>query len=377
MSGLSYADEHGDEERGWDEGFAAKLNQGREMIGQPPVEPEQTEQPEPSPEPEGQPRNPDGTFAPADPEPDESPPEGEPEAPEPEPELAPAADDGWATFLTKYGVDQETYDQLPEPARKAIEGGFNAQKLVGSSSQEIAELRALVEERLPADDDEPYEEYEPPVDTSVAARKVQSHLERGEFREAAIEAYTSGMDDVFKQVRDAWADERPGEVADFLADVKMIQYEQRMQQQLAPFRQQQVRQTVNEAWSRVRREDGRSDLNDYSDVITTVAEELPEIGRILQGGNPQQVEKAIRALHDIARGRKGATAQSAAPHAAAQVQTEAAAAKLAAAVTSASTTAARATPAESQQAKIEEARAKWRGFLTEDPTNVMAGLTED
>lgn len=377
VSGLSYADDTGEEQRNWDEGFEAKLEQARHLTNgepEPGAEPEPAaaEEPAVEPEQEGQPRNPDGTFAPREAESEQEP--AEPVAVESEP-----SEDGRATYLAKYGLDEEAYGQLPDAARKAIDAGFEAQKMVGSRSEEIAELRRLVEERLPADEEEwPEEEYEPPVDPGREAQKIARLVDKGQFREAAIAAYNADDAELFREVRDAWADERPGEVADFLADVKLVEYERQMERRLAPFRQQQATTAFQQAWSSVAREDGRQDLREYADAITEAAREFPEVGAILKGGDPSSMTRAIRLLHDVARGKKGATAQSAAPHAAAQVASEAAAAKVEAAVTSATTVSPPSTAAPKQPPTIMGmTQEEFRRSLTEDTTSVMQGITTD
>ena len=169
---------------------------------------------------------------------------------------------------------------------------------LGEQGNELGELRKLIDERLPAVDDE--EDWAEPVFTPQAAGQMQNLLEAGRYQEAAVYAAQSGNNLLYDQVLEAWFEEQPRAAANFDTNLKLQAMEARWQQQRQPEVQARVQSEADKAWNNVAKR--FSDLPGLADKVIEAGQRYPDVLRVLQTDSGiEGKERAIEALYKIAK----------------------------------------------------------------------------
>jgi len=201
---------------------------------------------------------------------------------------------------------QETEEQTE--AEKLLAGKYKtvedlerayqeASSKLGQQGSELGELRKLIEERLPAEDETEFEQ--PTYDPSYAS-SIQNLVESGRFQEAAVYAAQSGNQPLYEAALDAWYDEQPRAAAAFERHLELQAMEARFQQQRQPEIQARVQQEANTAWSNVSRK--FTDLPQLADKVLEAGKHYPDVLRVLQTDSSiEGKERALEALYKIAK----------------------------------------------------------------------------
>jgi hypothetical protein len=229
----------------------------------------------PADEPADRPRNPDGTFAAAG--------EPEPAAESAEPTDTP---DETQLILGKFRTQDElaaAYSEL--------------EQFKGRQAQEIGDLRRLVEERLPA-------QQEPQPQPQYAYDEVAdwaSTLPPTQLPAVAQQAFQQGNRVVEAAVLEQWKEHDRGSALQFEQDAAAHRAAQLIQAQQA--QQTQAQTTVTQTAQQFVEQ--HPDFQDLRPVMEQIAQEPAHayIGRLLASNDPQMQLDGVNLLYDKAKGR--------------------------------------------------------------------------
>ena len=210
----------------------------------------------------------------------------------------PTVDPDVAKFLAKYGGDVD----------KALQGAVNLQRKAGEQSNEVGELRQLVEQLST-------------LNNSISQAQAQpqpQYVDQGTIdwfdqqvydnpNQAVELARQQGNSILFQRGLAAWKEIAPADYAVYVNELRNQQYFGQIQQQLQQQQQQaQLPQDaqINLALSNVLNRN--PEFTTYSDVLDSTMEKYPYAAKLLnaatQSGDSAQIEGAIETLYSLARG---------------------------------------------------------------------------
>lgn len=168
---------------------------------------------------------------------------------------------------------------------------------LGQQGTEIGDLRKLIEERLPAEEDEggSYPEYDPGV-----AGAINELINAERYQEAAYYAAQSGNGLLYNQALDSWYEEAPRQAAKFERDLEMQQFQAQYQQDRQPDIAARAQSEANTAYQNVARK--FPDLASLSDRMQEAGKQYPDVLRVLESNaGVEGKERALEALYKIAK----------------------------------------------------------------------------
>ena len=235
---------------------------------------------------EGQPRNELGQFVGAE-QPEEVP--SEPQAQTGDPAVA--------AFLSKYGGDVD----------KALAGAVHLQRKAGEQSNELGELRRMVDElsslrETIAADAQARQQYQAPIDQATVDWYDQQILE-GNGKAALEWARQQGNELLLQRGLSTWKQVDPYEAAAYRQDLYFSQLRQEMEQQKQASQQLPVDANVHMALSNVRSQ--HPEFVNYDDALGDTLAKYPFMQEALvgasQSGDRAKLEGAIETLYALAQ----------------------------------------------------------------------------
>lgn len=240
-----------------------------------------------------QPRNELGQFA------SNEPPANEARIEDPAAEV-PGVDPAVQGFLSKYGDPND-----PATLNKAIQGAVHLQRKAGEQSNELGDLRRMVDE-LSALRETVQADYQAranapqPVDQATADWFDQQVMQNP--HQALAWAQQQGNQLLVQRGLDTWKEVDPYGAASYRNDLQLAQMQQQMEQRLQAAQQLPIDATVNMALQAVRtRNPG---FISYDEALADTLERYPYQAQQLQAaassGNREQLEGAIETLYSLA-----------------------------------------------------------------------------
>jgi hypothetical protein len=243
-----------------------------------------------------QPRDDAGRFASNDIPPDPPNPEGRPEPTDElvtdEPQAADDQDPAVAAFLKKYNGDVE----------KALQGAVHLQRKSGEQSNEVGELRRMVDELAQLREGMQQGQQQPQMDQGTIDWFDQQALENP--YQAAEWARQQGNSMLQQRALSTWKEIDPGNYAVYLNNLQNQEFEQRLEKRLAQAQQLPMDASINVALTNVRSRNPQ--FSNYDDAIATAMEKYPSAARAVQvaaeNGQAGELEAAIETLYGLAEG---------------------------------------------------------------------------
>lgn len=239
-----------------------------------------------SPGPAPEPGEPEGNVAPPDKPRDE---QGRFTKTEPEPDTG------------KIAGEFESVDELVAAYEQQKQRTAELDSLRGQQGSELAELRRLVEERLPPDYDDPPGGYA--TEDADALSELVAEGRGGEAAAWVLQKQPQLYDRVIRE----WAELDPIGASRFDAQRMIDERHRMLAQEVAPVLEHtaQEKQTRDfyETWRTVNAK--HEDFTQYADQINETLAQLPEVARSTLSPDPQVRERALESLYLVAKAQAG------------------------------------------------------------------------
>jgi len=177
---------------------------------------------------------------------------------------------------------------------KALKAAAEAQKLIGSQGKELGELRQLIEERLPAEE-------EPSLDINQGTVDwFDEQIDANPQGAAAWALQNDPTGTLYDRAMDAWY-EMPGQArraAQFERAMDAQKIQELVREQTAPLAEQQSKMDLAAALDRAKQL--VPELVNYGEAIVQEAKDSPEI--LLAAKTQEEKVQAILKLHRLVRG---------------------------------------------------------------------------
>lgn len=177
-------------------------------------------------------------------------------------------------------------------------------EFIGRQSTEVGELRQQLEARLAGLEQRAAQPQISDVDEFIDENPAQ----------AAQHFYQQGDQHNLVRALEAWEDVSPGTASLWAENIRLRQeFEQRLagiEGATAPMHEEALRQQQARALNELKEQ--HPDFDNYINDMDEIAPEYPEVLQVLESGQPEAMGKALKALYDIARGRKTDTLNTAA-----------------------------------------------------------------
>lgn len=238
---------------------------------------------------ETQPRNELGQFASTEPEAEaestsETPPEGQTTQENHDPAVA--------AFLAKYGGD----------VTKALAGAVHLQRKSGEQSNEVGELRRMVDELSQLRESFQQQPQNQVLDQATVDWFDQQALENPHG--AAEYARQQGNDILLQRALGTWKDIDPYGASVYTNDLRLQQQQQQFEQRLQQIQQLPMDATVHMALTNVM--STHPEFSNYDDALADVLQRYPSVQEQIQlsaaSGDRAKLEAAIEAAFALAQG---------------------------------------------------------------------------
>ena len=238
---------------------------------------------------DGQPRNDQGQFASLE--------ESEVEAPavteEPQAETQESQDPAVAALLQKYGGD----------VNKALEGAVHLQRKAGQQSNEVGELRRMVDELSEIKTSIAQGQQQQPVmDQATVDWFDQQTLENPYGMAEYARQQNNGI--LMQRALSTWKDIDPYQAAVYTNNLQNEEQARQFEEKISKLQQLPMDASINVALTNV--QSRHPELVAYSDAIEATMEKYPSAARAVQyaaeSNNAGELEAAIETLYGLAQG---------------------------------------------------------------------------
>lgn len=241
-----------------------------------------------------QPRNDLGQFASDQPEPDAEFAPDSVEVQTDEPQPADGQDPAVAAFLQKYNGDVE----------KALQGAVHLQRKSGEQSNEVGELRRVVDElsQLREGIQQQSQNQQPVMDQGTIDWFDQQVLENPYGMAEYARQQGNGM--LLQRALSTWKEMAPYEASVYTNELRIQEQQRQFDERLSKREQLPLDSAINVALTNVR--SANPHFSNYDDAIATAMEKYPSAARAVQvaaeNGQAGELEAAIETLYGLAVG---------------------------------------------------------------------------
>jgi len=212
-----------------------------------------------------------------------------------EPQATDVQDPAVAAFLKKYGGD----------VSKALAGAVHLQRKAGEQSNEVGELRRMVDElsQLREGIQQQNQTQQQPVMDQATVDWFDQQAIENPYAMAEY-ARQQGNAILMQRALSTWKEIDPYQAAVYTNELRLQEQQKQFQEQISRAQQLPLDASINVALTNVRSRN--PEYANYDDAIATAMEKYPSAAKAVQvaaeGGNTGELEAAIETLYGLAVG---------------------------------------------------------------------------